>query len=121
MNSTEKLSLILQHAEEYYEHGRHYEFTEGGFIQYELFDTLEGPGIYFANMFVSRQYRGGEALTRLIRLCQDLEALHKPVVGICRVDKTNPHLETLKRVYASVGFLEYKQDDDSLYFRWDKQ
>ena len=118
MTDTDKLELLKEHAQEYYKNGRVFHFVKDGFVQYEVFDTPEGIAIYFAEIFVSKTARGGKTLSDIVDFCKSLEAKHDAKVAYCRVEKGNPHIKALQKMYARVGFGYYKEDDDALYYRW---
>jgi len=119
MTDTEKLTMILEHAEEYYENKRQYKFVTGGFVSYELFEAPEGVGLYIADIFVRKHLRGSKVFQTLIEFCLAMEHTHHVDVAYATTEKSNKYLEGIKFMYESIGFKEYKQDDNMLYYRLD--
>ena len=119
MKDTEKLELILEHAREYYENEREYHFVDGGFVCYELFDTAEGRSLYIADIFVSKAVRGGKAFGELIQFCLDLEHTEGVKIAFTRVEKQNPHLDVLQKMYKGIGFRQIHEDNIALFYRLD--
>ena len=120
MNSTEKLSLILQHAEEYYEHSRQYLFIQDGFMTYEIFDLGYTKCIYFADMFIKKSARGGKALGTLVKACEQLGKDYGAKVAICCVQKDNPYIKNIQSMYDLIGFKYSREDDTAMYYRLDR-
>jgi hypothetical protein len=117
MTDSDKLELILEHAQEYYKYDRQYEFIKDGFISYELFDMPNGKAVYFADMFVSKKARGTHVFAEIIEFSKSLEAKHNLKAAYCRVEKDNIYLSTILKLYASIGLTKYKEDNEALYYR----
>jgi len=120
VSQSKNLDLILEHAKEYYTDGRLYEFTEGGFVSYELSDTPKGKSIYFADIFVSKDNRGGVALSKIIELCQYIADTNTVNTAYCTIDKTNEYIKMMQHMCHRLGFEEYRQDDYTIYYKWCK-
>ena len=119
MTDTDKLTMILEHAEEYYDNSRQYKFVTGGFVSYELFKAPEGVGLYIADIFVRKHLRGSKVFQTLIEFCLATEYTHHVNVAYARTDKSNKYLDNLTFMYQSIGFKIYKEDDDSIYYKLD--
>jgi len=119
MTDSDKLKLILEHAAEYYENSRKYKFVTNGFMAYELFDLPIGRALYIADIFVSRDSRGGQAFKDLIKFSLDLEHTENVVVAYARTELTNPYLRNMQDMYERIGFVVYEVDEEAMYFRLD--
>lgn len=119
MTDTEKLQLILEHAEEYYENSRKYEFVEGGFVSYEIFKVSEGVGLYIADIYVKPELRGGNTFQKLLEFCLAMENTHLVDVAYARTEKNNKYFNNLERMYHRIGFKEYSEDSEAVYYRLD--
>ena len=121
MTDTDKLTMILEHAEEEYnEEGRLYEFVRGGFMQYELLVKDSVRSIYFIDMFIGKRYRGTKSLLLLINCCKSLVELHDVSIAYCRVERLNPYINVLQKMYARLNFIEFDSDEESIYYKWIK-
>ena len=116
MDTRTKLSLIEEHAREYYDSPREYRFIYGGFIQY----SLGGQRLCITDMFVTKSQRTGETLRKLIGVIKSLVEVHSVTECYCRVDISNSHVKSLSRLYRSNGFVHIRTDPDFHYFKWSK-
>ena len=119
MTDTDKLTMILEHAEEYYTNKRQYKFVTGGFVSYELFEAPEGIGLYIADMFVRKHLRGSKVLTTIVEFLLAMEQTHHVDVAYATTEKSNVHLESLKFMYESIGFVVHKEDAEMIYYKLD--
>jgi GNAT superfamily N-acetyltransferase len=119
MTDTDKLTMILEHAEEYYENTRQYKFVTGGFVSYELFKTDEGVGLYIADIFVRKHLRGSKVFSTLIEFCLAMEHTHHVDVAYARTEKSNKYIESLKFMYESIGFVVHSEDAEAVTYRLD--
>ena len=118
MTDTDKLNLIKEHAREYYENSREYEFFDNGFISYEIFDAfgIDAMAVYFADIFVSKNARGGDTLKHIVNFCESLEHSHNVKRAYCKVERSNKYLHNIQAMYAKVGFEFYSSDEDNFYY-----
>ena len=119
MTDTDKLTMILEHAEEYYTNKRQYKFVTGGFVSYELFEAPEGIGLYIADIFVRKHLRGSKVFATLIEFCLAMEHTHHVDVSYATTELCNIHLENLQVMYERIGFKEYTRDDTMIYYKLD--
>jgi len=120
MTDTEKLQLITEHAREYYANPREYKFVDGGFIEYEIFQRQDIKAVYIANIFVTKDGRGGEAFADLVKFSLELEFTHDVKAAYARTEFSNPYLENMKSMYKRLGFIYYYEDEDAMYFKLER-
>ena len=117
MTDTEKLRLIMEHADSYYVNNREYHFVEGGFVSYETSEFDDKKILYIADIFVTVDARGGNTFSKLIHYCQMLGACEGADLAYASTEIQNPYLDRLQNMYAKVGFVEYSRDDTNIYYR----
>ena len=121
MRLLEKLNLLLDHAKEYYENPRHYEFVDGGFVQYGLFNHEGDKAIYITEMFVSKKSRGKGTFKELAKICWDIAYADADIKhGFCRVEKKNRYAGILQAMYKRMGAKLHKFDDEAFYWKWSR-
>jgi GNAT superfamily N-acetyltransferase len=119
MNDTDKLNLILEHAEEYFEDKRMYHFVKDGFVSYELYISEGCQTLYIADIFVSLKARGGNVFKELLKFCLDTEVTHGVKIAYAKTEKQNKYLPNLQRMYERIGFKIIREDDTDIYYRLD--
>lgn len=119
MTDTDKLNLILEHANEYFVNNREYHFEQGGFVSYE-FSEINGEKImYIADIFVSKGFRGGKTFPDLVHYCQMLAACEAADVAYASTEKSNPYLPSMKVMYDKVGFKVHRESPVKIWYRLD--
>lgn len=117
MNDTEKLSLIKEHASEYYKNSRRYVFIESGYIQFETSYIGDKFTMYITELFISKGRRGGTTLKALTDHFRTLIDFLDVEVTYARTEKENPSFIPMSKMYQREGFVEYGEDQDALYFK----
>ena len=119
MTDTDKLNLILEHANEYFVNNREYHFEEGGFVSYEFSENDGEKTMFIADIFVSKLFRGGKTFPDLVHYCQMLAACEAVDVAYASTEKANPYLPSMLEMYEKVGFKEHLETETKIWYRLD--